>query len=45
LASGFTHGADKIVDFIGYMKERVDDYIIDPAAEELDNDRIEYHKQ
>jgi hypothetical protein len=34
MADGFTEGEDKIRDFIRYMKDRVDEYHLDPTGEE-----------
>ena len=33
MGDGFTEGEDKIEDFIGYLKERVDTYLKDPTGE------------
>jgi len=32
VTSGFSYGTDKIVDFVGYLKDWVDDFIADPQA-------------
>jgi len=31
----YTEGSDRVVDYIGYMKDRVDGFIADPKEEEL----------
>lgn len=33
LCDSFTEGSDKVRDFIGYLKERVDNYLKDPKSE------------
>lgn len=47
VTSGFSSGNDKIRDYIGYMRERVDAYIADPAEEFPDEttDEINRHRE
>jgi hypothetical protein len=33
LTSGFTTGSDRVQTFVGYLKERVDRFIVDPKEE------------
>jgi hypothetical protein len=46
ITSGFSEGADKVHDFVGYMKNRVDGYIADPSEEfpEDSADEIDQHR-
>lgn len=42
LTSGFTGSLDTIEDYIGYMKERVDNYLANPREEHPDDSDEDY---
>lgn len=51
VSSGFTTGSDRIVDYVKYMKEHVDEYIADPTilgsafGDDMDEEELEKHRQ
>lgn len=47
VSSGFSYGEDKILDFIGYMKQKVDAMIQHPEEEidYIDLEDLEHHKK